>query len=152
MSYISIHRRKLKFKTGDMIQGTCIYDTRKRESDTPVGLETSNEMCWQTFQTWPGRVEVRCKANDGKVWLGEVQRGEPLEHIHETHPYKDAAAFWTPERQDGCLSTLYGCPKTALLNVPYLPALVPEPMSQSGLACTAESMDDSNIGLYFFAF
>jgi hypothetical protein len=147
MSYI--YHRKLKFKTGDMIQGTCIYDTRTSEHDTSVGLETTDEMCWQTFQTWPGRVEVRCKPDDGKVWLGEVQRGEPLDHIHETHPYTEAAAFWTPSSQDGCLSTLSGCQKTARIGASYLPALVPEPMSQSGLACTVEPMDDSNAGLCF---
>ncbi len=92
---------------------------------------------------------MRCKKDDGKVWLGEVQRGEPLDHIHETHPYKEAAAFWSPSSQDGCLSTLYGCKKTALISAPYHPALVPEPMSQSGLACTVEPVDDINAGLCF---
>jgi hypothetical protein len=131
-----------------MIQGTCVYDSRKVERDTSIDLETTDEMCWQTFQTYPGRVQVNCKTDtpDGKLWLGEIRRGEPLDHIHETHPYTEAAAYWTAMNQEGCSTTFFGCVKTALIDEPYHPPLVAAPMSESGLACTVEPLGDEPLG------
>jgi dopamine beta-monooxygenase len=129
--------KNIVLKTGDVIQGTCIFDSRSRDTDTAINLGTSDEMCWQTFSLWPGTVQARCSSED-PLWLGELRRGESVDHIALNHPHTEAAAYWKDARGGACTSSVFGCSKTKLIDADYHPPLEAGPMSESGLACEVE--------------
>ena len=52
-------------QNGDYIQVMCVFDSMERESDTIIGLETHDEMCWHRFEYYPMQAGAKC---EGPVW------------------------------------------------------------------------------------
>lgn len=140
-------QRGIKLKTGDTIQGTCIYNSTSFDQDIVIGTETTDEMCWQNVRTWPGDVKLVC-AKDDPLWLGELQRGESVVAIHEEHPYTESVAIWQDESKSGCTTTVFGCKKKEIIpGQDYKPPIKTEPMSKAGSFCEVEMIeDDSSTG------
>jgi len=74
-------------QTGDTLQTSCIFDSTSRANDTVMNSETTDEMCWAGFHTWPGDTRVSCQ---GPIWLGELDEGESGFGLAMRHPVRNA--------------------------------------------------------------
>eukprot|EP00931_Biecheleriopsis_adriatica_P093366 TRINITY_DN67110_c0_g1_i1.p1 TRINITY_DN67110_c0_g1~~TRINITY_DN67110_c0_g1_i1.p1 ORF type:complete len:636 (+),score=83.92 TRINITY_DN67110_c0_g1_i1:281-1909(+) len=79
--------KNLTFRTGDHLQTTCVYDSTSRTEMISIAEETSDEMCWATFEFWPSGIDVECQ---GDVWDGDLQVGESAFGIEKLHPASEA--------------------------------------------------------------
>jgi hypothetical protein len=168
----SLLHRNLHFQSGDVVQATCVFDSTGRNTDTVIGYETTDEMCWQYFITWPGNVKARCAADD-ILWMGELAPGEPVTHIATEHPYTEATSYWQDFRKGKRKRKRKGKDKkgkerhieraapangieerrrlgslwkeTKLTGELYHPPLESTPASQSSLSCKALEMNSSAI-------
>jgi dopamine beta-monooxygenase len=70
--WTNVYNAGVLIKTGDVIQSTCVMDTRSRTKATLMGQETTDEMCWARVLGWNPdghEVQARCK---GHMWSGEL--------------------------------------------------------------------------------
>jgi dopamine beta-monooxygenase len=81
----------LTFETGDILQTTCVMDSRGETKPMAFGRETTDEMCFAVFHGWPGNLDMHC---EGEVWSGELSRGESPSAIGVTHPSSTAKFVW----------------------------------------------------------
>merc|ERR1712151_557499 len=57
--------------------------------------ETTDEMCFSSFKSWPGTSRVKCK---GEMWMGELGQDEDAHGIQYRHPACQAQAkVWDGE-------------------------------------------------------
>jgi hypothetical protein len=77
--------RNITLKSGDELQATCVMDSTARETSTPFGIETTDEMCWVTAGFYPGGADnaLDCR---GPKWTGTLEEGEMASELPEKHP------------------------------------------------------------------
>mmetsp|Transcript_37263 Transcript_37263/g.100819 ORF Transcript_37263/g.100819 Transcript_37263/m.100819 type:complete len:537 (-) Transcript_37263:480-2090(-) len=91
----------------DVIQSSCIFNSMGRSTDTPMGQNTVDEMCFCQVNTVrpthgghpPGFV---CS---GLIWAGELAPGEDARQVAQLHPLASAAQAWNVGR-DGAASAV----------------------------------------------
>jgi len=121
----NIYLDNVTLKTGDRLQTTCVFDSRKRDSATLIGIETTDEMCWGSFMFTRGDVRTRC---DGPIWTGELAKDEPALGLEVNHLPKDADGVWSGDnlRTGGISLNLKGmgkaCNNLAVMST-YCPML-----------------------------
>eukprot|EP00928_Gymnodinium_smaydae_P080129 TRINITY_DN63900_c0_g1_i1.p1 TRINITY_DN63900_c0_g1~~TRINITY_DN63900_c0_g1_i1.p1 ORF type:complete len:612 (-),score=68.12 TRINITY_DN63900_c0_g1_i1:251-2086(-) len=131
-------------RTGDHIQGTCIMDSTGRTMPTSMGLETTDEMCWVTFQGWPDDVQAKCS---GHIWLGELKADESGFGLAQRHPVSQATDVWDGTNvrfggakvMDGNVSsTCSDNPEAAEYCPIVIPMLQAQSQGQDESLCTAD--------------
>jgi hypothetical protein len=95
----SLFHMNLTLRTGDHIQTTCVFNSMGRSEPTRMGPETTDEMCINRFQSWPGTVQADCK---GPVWFGDLDSTEAGIGLASRHPMVDSkSAVWDGENPAG---------------------------------------------------
>lgn len=91
--------QNLTVKHGDIIQATCIYDSMSRDTDTPMGIDTVDEMCFAQVNTARPTNEKWGFSCGGDVWAGDLGSEEDPRKIALLHPVADAKNRWysTPD-------------------------------------------------------
>merc|ERR1712130_1030979 len=84
---------------GDTLQSTCVFDTTSRDSITPIGLATFDEMCYVQFgmNIVPGEeFKFRCESDQGSddIWLGELAEGDDGRNAASLYPLSEATMRW----------------------------------------------------------
>lgn len=130
-AFRNVYSANIILRTGDLMQTTCVMDTRSRSKATIVGQETSDEMCWQQVSGWSedgSALDAKCK---GYFWSGTLADGESALGIAEHHPYTHAPAVWdgsnmltggaqimeNGNKLDICSDNLSICDKTAMMGM-----------------------------------
>jgi len=83
--------RHMTVESGDHIQSTCVFDSRGRATDTVIGLNTFDEMCWSTITFWPPH-QVSC---EGHAWQGTFNDTEDARQVQNTHPECSSSSVWS---------------------------------------------------------
>eukprot|EP00930_Biecheleria_cincta_P014987 TRINITY_DN12658_c0_g1_i8.p1 TRINITY_DN12658_c0_g1~~TRINITY_DN12658_c0_g1_i8.p1 ORF type:complete len:815 (-),score=130.99 TRINITY_DN12658_c0_g1_i8:80-2524(-) len=85
---------KMTVQDGDLIQGTCIYNSMGRDTSTPMGLNTVDEMCFT-------QVNVERPTNEegaffclGDIWSGDLGSDDDPRKIAQLHPLANATDKW----------------------------------------------------------
>ena len=98
-------------RSGDKLDVSCVFDSREREENTPLGLSTYDEMCIHSLltlhNTSNSRESFRFGAFtcDGNIWNGELRDGESGISIPQIYPEDHAEKVWTA-RSDGSVIKL----------------------------------------------
>jgi len=84
--------KHITIKDGDFIQSTCVFNSHARNTATVVGLETTDEMCWNTFFFTQGGFKANCS---GQIWTGLLAEKESGLGIELRHSVDKADMVWT---------------------------------------------------------
>jgi hypothetical protein len=90
----SVYRAGIVLRSGDVVQSTCIMDTRGQSGVTFVGIETTDEMCWQQMKGWStdgASIDASCA---GDLWTGALDDEEIAYGIAQRHPSDMALNVW----------------------------------------------------------
>lgn len=79
-------------KSGDVITGTCVFDTSDKKEGVPIGLSTYEEMCFVLENViydlnTTSRQSFACVG--GAIWTGSFDDGEDAKAVLTTHPWYD---------------------------------------------------------------
>jgi len=87
-----MYLKHITIKDGDVIQSTCVFNSHVRNTATVVGLETTDEMCWNTFFFTQGGFKSNCS---GQIWTGLLAEQESGLGLELRHPVGEADMVWT---------------------------------------------------------
>eukprot|EP00419_Tripos_fusus_P006246 CAMPEP_0172675494 /NCGR_PEP_ID=MMETSP1074-20121228/13285_1 /TAXON_ID=2916 /ORGANISM="Ceratium fusus, Strain PA161109" /LENGTH=629 /DNA_ID=CAMNT_0013492949 /DNA_START=81 /DNA_END=1970 /DNA_ORIENTATION=- len=82
-----LYPRNLTLRTGDWLVSTCVFNSQGRAKLTVVGRETTDEMCWSTYEFAEGGLTTACK---GDIWMGSLNPTEPGLGLELRHPASKA--------------------------------------------------------------
>jgi len=96
----SLLSQNLTIKPGDTIQSTCIFNSMGRESRTPIGYDTVDEMCITVVNTARStgiNVPARNFRCEGNFWAGELKVEDDGHNVDLLYPLETSNEVWRGE-------------------------------------------------------
>ena len=88
--YPTVKRERLILRNGDILHGTCVFNTTERMKDTPISLETTDEMCWVTIEYIARHDQGQAACIPVVEYTGQLSEGESVDEIWHRHGYANA--------------------------------------------------------------
>lgn len=97
-------------KSGDVLHGMCVFNSKDRTRSTPIGLSTYDEMCFVMGQVvYPLNGQTRLpytrqlSCTGGVIWTGSIEDGvDPLEdpaRFMQSHPWYEGRQIYASSEE-----------------------------------------------------
>merc|ERR1711998_791123 len=88
--YPTVRRERLILRNGDVLHGTCVFNTTGRTKVTPIAQETTDEMCWVMLDYVAAAGQGQASCIPVAEYTGQLDEGEPVDEIWHRHSFSNA--------------------------------------------------------------